>query len=626
MGKENSKNFVLGGPDDFRLLENGRVIPSEYYADQPYIVKTDDGAWLCCITTGKGAEGASVQHVVTMKSFDEGKTWSEPVNVEPDGSPENSYAVMAKAPDGRVFIFYNFNADNIRKVKADNPPYTDGYCTRVDSLGHFVFRCSTDNGESWGERNYDIPMRSFEIDKSNAYGGELKLFWNVGKPFILDGAVYVSVHKVGGFGIGFFTRSEGVLLKSENLLTEKDPGKAVWETLPDGEYGLSTPPGGGSISEEQSYVVLSDKSIYSVYRTVDGFPCETYSRDKAHTFETPAYKKYDDGRPMRHPRAANFVWKCSNGKYVYWYHNHGGFDYDWRNPVWVSGGIEEKTHDGMRIRWSQPEMLLYDDDVYIRISYPDLVEQDGKYFVTETQKGTARLHPIPAQFFEKLWGSFDVCGYAPDAELDIKSAPAKDGKYDVGDFPEFNIRNEHDSSYGKLDTRNGVTFDFEIDLSKVPAGEKVTLFGNLSEKNRGFKVELDEKQNIVLYMSDAQTASVCTLFELNDFKQGPVHNVSIVVDSGPHIVSFVVDGRFCDGGGKHQFGFARFSEALKGINAREPISVYSATPEELAASGETLCVFSDAITDFKVYYRALMTCEAIGNHRQRELDREEAGK
>ena len=95
--------------------------------------------------------------------------------------------------------------------------------------------------------------------------------------------VYVSVHKVGGFGIGFFTRSEGVLLKSENLLTEKDPAKAVWETLPDGEYGLRTPPGGGSISEEQSYVVLSDKSIYSVYRTVDGYPCETYSRDKAHT-------------------------------------------------------------------------------------------------------------------------------------------------------------------------------------------------------------------------------------------------------------------------------------------------------------------------------------------------------
>ncbi|MCU0780910.1 MAG: hypothetical protein MUF04_07385, partial [Akkermansiaceae bacterium] len=32
---------------DPRHLSNGWSIPSEGYADQPYIVKTDDGAWLC---------------------------------------------------------------------------------------------------------------------------------------------------------------------------------------------------------------------------------------------------------------------------------------------------------------------------------------------------------------------------------------------------------------------------------------------------------------------------------------------------------------------------------------------------------------------------------------------------
>ena len=37
---------------DPRHLNNGWVIPSEGYADQPYIVKTDDGAWLCVMTTG----------------------------------------------------------------------------------------------------------------------------------------------------------------------------------------------------------------------------------------------------------------------------------------------------------------------------------------------------------------------------------------------------------------------------------------------------------------------------------------------------------------------------------------------------------------------------------------------
>ena len=45
-----------GAAPDPRLLANGRIIPSEGYADQPYIVKTDDGAWLCVMTTGKGVE------------------------------------------------------------------------------------------------------------------------------------------------------------------------------------------------------------------------------------------------------------------------------------------------------------------------------------------------------------------------------------------------------------------------------------------------------------------------------------------------------------------------------------------------------------------------------------------
>ncbi len=46
---------------DPRYISNGRAIPSERYADQPCIVRTDDGAWLCVITTGKGAEGSGGQ-------------------------------------------------------------------------------------------------------------------------------------------------------------------------------------------------------------------------------------------------------------------------------------------------------------------------------------------------------------------------------------------------------------------------------------------------------------------------------------------------------------------------------------------------------------------------------------
>ncbi len=66
---------------DLRHIATGREIPTESYSDQPYIVKTDDGAWLCCVTTGPGHEGAAGQHVTTLRSTDQGLTWSSPVPV-----------------------------------------------------------------------------------------------------------------------------------------------------------------------------------------------------------------------------------------------------------------------------------------------------------------------------------------------------------------------------------------------------------------------------------------------------------------------------------------------------------------------------------------------------------------
>jgi hypothetical protein len=208
---------------DWRNITSGHEMPSEGYADQPYIVKTNDGAWLMVVTTGAGVEGAGGQHIISSRSTDQGKTWSKPVDVEPASGPEASYAVLLKVPSGRVYVFYNHNTDNIRELKADNPPYKDGVVRRVDSFGHFVFKYSDDHGRTWSPQRYDIPQRDFEIDRNNVYGGKIKFFWNVGKAFEHKGAGYVPLHKVGGFGEGFFTSSEGVLLRSANILTETRP-------------------------------------------------------------------------------------------------------------------------------------------------------------------------------------------------------------------------------------------------------------------------------------------------------------------------------------------------------------------------------------------------------------------
>lgn len=49
---------------------------------------------------------------------------------------------------------------------------------------------------------------------------------------------------------------------------------------------------------------------------------------------------------------------------------------------------------GKHIEWSQPKILLHDDDSSICMSYPDLIGDTGNYYATETHKNVARVHEI----------------------------------------------------------------------------------------------------------------------------------------------------------------------------------------------------------------------------------------
>jgi hypothetical protein len=51
---------------DNRHIANGIPIPTERYCDQPYMVRTDDGAWLNVTTTGSGAEGAGGPKIIMV--------------------------------------------------------------------------------------------------------------------------------------------------------------------------------------------------------------------------------------------------------------------------------------------------------------------------------------------------------------------------------------------------------------------------------------------------------------------------------------------------------------------------------------------------------------------------------
>lgn len=567
--------------EEWRNVECGNKIPTIHYCDQPYIVKTDDGAWLCCVTTGPGQEGEPGQHVITLRSRDMGKTWRDIVKVEPDCPYENSYAVLLKAPSGRIFIFYDHNTDHVREAL-----YMDGRTTfkRVDSLGHFVYKYSDDNGLSWSKERYDIPFRLFQCDRENVYGGRLCFFWNVGHPFVHDGAAFVSLNKIGKMGNpGFFYQDEGVLLKSPDLLTIDDPGKAAWETLPDGDVGLRTPPGGGTVAEEHNIVPLSDGSFYDTCRTNDGSPVEAYSRDGGHTWPVVRWMRYSDGRELKHIRAANFAWRCSNGKYVYWFHNQGGRKFinphtAWsdRNPVWLAPGVETDTPEGRMIEWGEPELLLYHKDVRKGMSYPDMVEEDGRCFFSETEKTVARTHEVPAAFLNKMWDVLEGKTVRIDSGVLFESDGGQEGA--PVELPE-------------LCDGNGFSFEFELN-SAVPG----TLFDSTGADGRGIRIELSEKKQIVFTINDSRQENRAVSESVPNLRKAVV-----IVDGGPGIISFVADGRFLDGGDEFQFGWRRFN------------------PQMRNCPNDALWRIGGSVKRLAVWKSALMTAEAVCLTRKQEL-------
>jgi len=276
------------------------------------------------------------------------------------------------------------------------------------------------------------------------------------------------------------------------------------------------------------------------------------------------------------PRACPRIWKASNGKFLFWYHNHGGKDYDGRNPVGICGGIEK---DG-EIHWSQPEILLYDDDPRVRMSYPCLVEQDGKYWVTETQKTVARVHKIDPTLLEGLWSQGTVKEVAKEGlVLALDADACKKGQVDVPKLPD-------------LSSEAGFSIDFRVTLDDLSAGQ--VILDATDGAGKGILVATTDAGTIRIDMNDGTTTAGWDC-DPGLLTPGKSHHIAIIVDGGPKIISFVVDGVLCDGGTARQFGWGRFPRGLGDVNGAPTASV----------SAKMECL--------RIYDRHLRTSEAIGN-------------
>ena len=194
---------------------------------------------------------------------------------------------------------------------------------------------------------------------------------------------------------------------------------------------------------------------------------------------------------MKHPRAANFAWRLQNRKYLYWFHNHGGTWYEDRNPVWLCGGVEQDGPDGKIIAWSQPEIFLYDDDTYVRMSYPDLIEDQSEVWISETQKDQARTHRVPPEFMAALWNRTPADAITRrDLILEFDGTTPIPSSIAAPTLPEFTQRDVSLAYMGQGNLRTGFSIDLSLRIASLNPGQ--VLLDTRTPTGKGFALIVNE--------------------------------------------------------------------------------------------------------------------------------------
>ena len=542
------------------------------YVDTTNTVVTQEGNWLCVLTICEGQEGFADQYVVACVSEDRGQSWSEPITIEPPAGVKNSCnPVLLATPSGRIYSFYDYNIDGITHLP-------DGRkMPQLYLIGWYGFRYSDDGGRTWSVKRYRVPIRLTQVDRENDWGGKQQMFWGISHPVTFGDSVYIPITKIKHY---HQKEMEGWFLKSDNILNERDPEKIDWQLLPDGEHGLRAPEH-QSVQSEFNLVALDNGDLYCMYRTEMGYPCHAYSRDGGHNWSKPVPASYTPaGRSMKHNRACPRLWKTKNGKYLFWFNNQGAKDFWPRNPVWITGGFEK---DGF-LHWSQPEILLYAPIVERGMSYPDLIQEEGGYWVTETQKTIARMHTIDPVLLEGLWNQVQTRTVAQNGLILSKNLDEPPvSKMKMPQLP-------------SLASGGGFSIEFWLKINSNLAGQ--IILDSRNKEGKGIVIVTSEQDTIQIDLNDGKNTGRWNC-DAGLITTDSWHHVVMIVDGGPKIITMVVDGVLCDGRAQRDFGWSRFSKDLDNVNGSHELTIAPSLEVQLKV--------------VRLYDRYLRTSEAVGN-------------
>ena len=654
---------------DPRWIPNGAPIHSGGYLCQPYCAVLPSGAWSCVMTRihdGVWAEGSPGEHMVSMRTSDHGQTWSDFVAIEPysnvsTGQVSAYGSVLARGDGSRVFALWIQNVHNVSHLPGQPP--SSGF--RADMLGEFVWKFSDDGGATWSPRHYRIPVPSGYIESVNSFSkakggdGTTQVMWQVDHVKTLqvrDGTTTAlfAFTKIGTYAVA--PPEEIFVLASPNLLTEPDPTLVTWTMWPDGPHGVpavgaafgGVPPADVVAEEPHVMPIHNDSSLYVVFRTSQGYLGSAQSQGDGGfgaPWQPSAFARYGATWADAVPNAS-FVKNCrgpispkrqprgmgGGDVWLMTYYNTaplGAFSaqdlaLSDRNNMWLAAGYEENG----TVLWSQPELLLYDRERKRGHGYPDVITDGatGAVFVTEAYKyvphAEAKTHAVAPELIAALLAQPTAAhaakGWAAVLEGggSASIAAASSALPNFAEYRHARFGLTLDYLLSPLPSKAPLTRLLDASVS-VPSGsdggaDGVGGGGGAEEGGawRGLRVSAYGNGTHALEMRDARglnaswrTDPICSA----RLASAGTHHVGVVVDGGPKMILWVVDGKLCDGGpwgaavgagDAWPHGFGIFDPRLADIG-----------------TGVASMSAATALRKARYYTRALFTSELIGNWR-----------
>jgi hypothetical protein len=223
------------------------------------------------------------------------------------------------------------------------------------------------------------------------------------------------------------------------------------------------------------------------------------------------------------------------------------------------------------------------------------------------QKHIGRIHQIDPRLLECLWEPQIIRIPQEAVILEIKAGESPlPEKVRLPQLPGFIARDRSRYDFATKHLRTGLSLELQVEFATLLPGH--VLLDNRHEAGYGFALVTAGNGAVELIMNDGVMENRWQS-DPGLLTVGVEQHIVVVIDGGPHLIMFIINGRLCDGGNSRQFGWGRFSQYLSHLNGDDQLRLAQPNTARLRM--------------VRIYNRRLYTAEAIAAYRMQLRTSEE---